>query len=131
MMARIHSAVRVFELGAMPEQRELVAAGAAAVAAAASVQAPRWSVATEHMESPAEVLALLNRHLYHSTPPEKYATLFLGIYDGERRTFIYSNGGHLPPFLIHTSGEVRKLETGGIVIGLFPAVMLHVEQVTI
>lgn len=129
LMATIHSAVRVFELGAMPERGELVAAGAAAVAAAASVQAPRWSVATEHLESPAEVLALLNRHLYHSTPPEKYATLFLGIYDGESRKFIYSNGGHLPPFVIHDSGEVRKLETGGLVIGLFPEIVLEEEEV--
>jgi sigma-B regulation protein RsbU (phosphoserine phosphatase) len=128
LMATIHSAVRVFELGAMPERGELVAAGAAAVAAA-SVQAPRWSVATEHLESPAEVLALLNRHLYHSTPPEKYATLFLGIYDGESRKFIYSNGGHLPPFVIHDSGEVRKLETGGLVIGLFPEIVLEEEEV--
>jgi sigma-B regulation protein RsbU (phosphoserine phosphatase) len=81
------------------------------------------------MESPAEVLALLNRHLYHSTPPEKYATLFLGIYDGERRTFIYSNGGHLPPFVIHESGDVRKLETGGLVIGLFPEIVLEEEEI--
>jgi phosphoserine phosphatase RsbU/P len=129
LMATIHSAVRVFELGAMPEQRELVAAGAAVVAGAASMQAPRWSVATEHMESPAEVLALLNRHLYHSTPPEKYATLFLGIYDGESRKFMYSNGGHLPPFVIHESGEVRKLETGGLVIGLFPEIVLEEEEI--
>jgi phosphoserine phosphatase RsbU/P len=129
LMATIHSAVRVFELGAMPDRSELVVAGAAAVASAASLQAPRWSVATQQMESPAEVLALLNRHLYHSTPPEKYATLFLGIYDGETRKFTYSNGGHLPPFVIHDSGEVRKLETGGLVIGLFPEIVLEEEEI--
>src|SRR5438270_5176485 len=129
LMATIHSAVRVFELGAMPARGELVAAGAAAVAGAASMQAPRWTVAAERMESPAEVLALLNRHLYHSTPAEKYATLFLGIYDGETRKFRYSNGGHLPPFVIHDSGEVRKLETGGLVIGLFPEIVLEEEEV--
>ena len=129
LMATIHSAVRVFELGAVTQRGELVAAGAAAMSSATEVQSPRWSIASEQMNSPAEVLTLLNRHLYNSTPPEKYATLFLGIYDGERRTFMYSNGGHLPPFLIHTSGEVRKLETGGLVIGLFPEIMLEEEQV--
>ena len=129
LMATIHSAVRVFELGAMPEPEELVAAGAAAVASASNVRASRWSIAAERMHSPAEVLALLNRHLYHSTPPEKYATLFLGIYDGESRMFTYSNGGHLPPFLIHDSGTVRKLETGGLVIGLFPEIVLEQEEV--
>ena len=129
LMATIHSAVRVFELGAMPEREELVAAGAAAIAAVANVKAPRWSVAAERMQSPAEVLTLLNRHVYNSTPPEKYATLFLGLYDGEARTFTYSNGGHLPPFLIHRSGAVRKLETGGLVIGLFPEIALEEEKV--
>jgi sigma-B regulation protein RsbU (phosphoserine phosphatase) len=129
LMATIHSAVRVFELGAMPERGELVAASAAAVAMAANTQSPRWSVATEQMQSPAEVLMFLNRHVYHSTPPEKYATLFLGIYDGDSRAFTYSNGGHLPPFVIHDSGEVRKLEAGGLVIGLFPEIVLEEEKV--
>jgi len=129
LMATIHSAVRVFELGAMPEHEELVAAGAAAMAALGKSKSPRWSVAAERMQSPAEVLTLLNRHVYNSTAPEKYATLFLGLYDGEARTFTYSNGGHLPPFLIHQSGAVRKLETGGLVIGLFPEIALQEEKV--
>ena len=131
LMATIHSAVRVFELGAMPEREELVAAGAAAIASAANVRAPRWSIAAKQMQSPAEVLSLLNRHLYHSTPPEKYATLFLGIYDGDSRRFTYSNGGHLPPFLIHDSGASRKLETGGLIVGLFPEIVLEQEEVTL
>ncbi|HWC18775.1 MAG TPA: PP2C family protein-serine/threonine phosphatase, partial [Terriglobales bacterium] len=130
LMATIHSAVRVFELGAMPERGQLVAAGAAAIASAANAQAPpQWSVATEQAASPAEVLTLLNRHLYNSTPPEKYATLFLGIFDGETRRFVYSNGGHLPPLIIHEDGEVRKLESGGLVVGLFPEIVLEQEEV--
>jgi len=130
LMATIHSAVRVFELGAMPERRELVAAGAAAVASAANEQnPPRWSVATDQAASPAEVLSLLNRHLYNSTPPEKYATLFLGVFDGETRRFVYSNGGHLPPLIVHEDGEVRRLEAGGLVVGLFPEIVLEQEEV--
>ena len=74
---------------------------------------------------------LLNRHLYNSTAPEKYATLFLGIFDGITRKFIYSNGGHLPPFVIHDSGAARKLETGGLVVGLFPEIVLEEEEVSL
>ena len=129
LMATIHSAVRVFELGATPEREQLVAAGAAAIASSENAQSPRWSVAADRLQSPAEVLALLNRHLYSSTPPEKYATLFLGIYDGATRKFIYSNGGHLPPLVIHENGEIRKLETGGLVVGLFPEIVLEEEEV--
>jgi sigma-B regulation protein RsbU (phosphoserine phosphatase) len=129
LMATIHSAVRVFELGAMPERGQLVAAGAAAIASSTNVATARWSIAAEQMQSPAEVLTLLNRHLYHSTPQEKYATLFLGIYDSASRTLTYSNGGHLPPFVIHDSGSMRKLETGGLVVGLFPEITLEEEEV--
>lgn len=129
LMATIHSAVRVFELGAEAERGQLVAAGAAAIAAAANTRTLRWSIAEEQMQSPADVLTLLNRHLYNSTTPEKYATLFLGVFDGQSRKFTYSNGGHLPPFVIHDSGTSRKLETGGLVVGLFPEIVLEEEEV--
>jgi sigma-B regulation protein RsbU (phosphoserine phosphatase) len=130
LMATIHSAVRVFELGSMPEVNELVVAGAAAVG---SLHRPRSSTRgaglVQDVQSPAELLALLNRHLYHSTPPEKYATLFLAMYDGRSRSLTYSNGGHLPPYLIHDSGNLRKLDAGGLVIGLFPEITLEEEEV--
>jgi phosphoserine phosphatase RsbU/P len=64
------------------------------------------------------VLWLLNRHLYNSTPAEKYATLFLSLYDGASRTLTYSNGGHLPPMLV-SRDNVQRLEQGGTVVGLF------------
>lgn len=118
LMATIHSAVRVYELGHMPEREELVAAGAAAIAAS-SRSYRNLEMTGVAAESPATVLSLLNRHLYHSTPAEKYATLFLGIYDGSSRALTYANGGHLPPLLITADGALRKLTVGGTVIGLF------------
>ena len=69
--------------------------------------------------SPSALLSLLNHQLYESTPQEKYATLFLGIYDGHSRKLTYSNGGHLPPVIISHDGSIRRLETGGMVVGLF------------
>ena len=69
--------------------------------------------------SPGTLLALLNHQLYESTPAEKYATLFLGIYDGRAHRLTYSNGGHLPPIVMTEEGTVRRLEAGGTVVGLF------------
>jgi sigma-B regulation protein RsbU (phosphoserine phosphatase) len=69
--------------------------------------------------SPAALLSLLNHQLYDSTPQEKYATLFLGIYDGASRNLSYSNGGHLPPVIISPDGSIRRLDQGGTVVGLF------------
>ena len=71
---------------------------------------------------PAALLSLLNHQLYESTPPEKYATLFLGIYNGAERKLTYSNGGHLPPIIIAQDGSLRRLDRGGTVVGLFDQV---------
>jgi sigma-B regulation protein RsbU (phosphoserine phosphatase) len=72
----------------------------------------------ELFEEPAKILSLLNRHLYRSTQPEKYATLFLCHYEGLSRRLVYSNGGHLPPLLLHENDTVTRLDRGGSVVGL-------------
>jgi sigma-B regulation protein RsbU (phosphoserine phosphatase) len=114
LMATIHSAVRAYSVESLPQMREPVAVGA--VAGAGRMMAA-WPEGIE--VSPGALLSLLNHQLYESTPPEKYATLFLGIYDGRSHRLTYSNGGHLPPILISKDGSVRRLEAGGTVIGLF------------
>jgi sigma-B regulation protein RsbU (phosphoserine phosphatase) len=114
LMATIHSAVRAYSVENLPQMREPVAVGA--VAGAGRVMAA-WPEGAE--VSPGALLSLLNHQLYESTPPEKYATLFLGIYDGRSHHLTYSNGGHLPPILIGEDGAIRRLEAGGTVVGLF------------
>jgi len=114
LMATIHSAVRAYSVESLPQMREPVGVGA--VAGAARIMAA-WPEGIEI--SPGALLGLLNHQLYESTPPEKYATLFLAVYDGRLHRLTYSNGGHLPPILIAKDGAVRRLEAGGTVIGLF------------
>ncbi len=114
LMATIHSAVRAYSVESLPQMREPVAVGA--VAGASRIMAA-WPEGIE--VSPGALLGLLNHQLYESTPPEKYATLFLGIYDGRSHKMTYSNGGHLPPILIAGDGAIRRLEAGGTVVGLF------------
>src|ERR1700680_900630 len=114
LMATIHSAVRAYSLENLPQMREPVAVGA--MAGSGRIMAP-WPEGIE--VSPGALLSLLNHQLYESTPPEKYATLFLGIYDGRSHHLTYSNGGHLPPILISKDGTIRRLEAGGTVVGLF------------
>jgi sigma-B regulation protein RsbU (phosphoserine phosphatase) len=114
LMATIHSAVRAYSMENMPQLREPVGVGA--VAGAGRVIGA-WPEGAE--VSPGALLGLLNHQLYESTPPEKYATLFLAIYDGRSHQLTYSNGGHLPPILISESGAIRRLEAGGTVVGLF------------
>jgi sigma-B regulation protein RsbU (phosphoserine phosphatase) len=66
----------------------------------------------------AEIVSHLNRHLYRNTSDERYATLFFGVYDTQTRRLNYTNAGHLPPLYISGS-HVERLETGGMVVGLF------------
>ena len=114
LMATIHSAVRAYSLEGMPALREPVGAGATA-----GSRVPPASSLNGAETSAGAMLSLLNHQLYQSTPTEKYATLFLGIYDGRERKLTYSNGGHLPPIILGKDGSVRRLEQGGTVVGLF------------
>lgn len=66
----------------------------------------------------AEIVSHLNRHLYRNTSEERYATLFFAVYDTQTRQLRYTNAGHLPPIYI-SGGDVKRLETGGMVVGLF------------
>jgi len=68
--------------------------------------------------STAEIVSHLNRHLFRNTSDERYATVFFGVYDTETRRLTYTNAGHLPPIYI-SGGRVERLETGGMVVGLF------------
>jgi sigma-B regulation protein RsbU (phosphoserine phosphatase) len=124
LMATIHSAVRAYSVENLPQMREPVAVGA--VAGSGRVMAT-WPEGIE--VSPGALLGLLNHQLFESTPPEKYATLFLGIYDGRSHTLTYSNGGHLPPILIGKDGTVRRLEAGGTVVGLFDGMTYEEDSV--
>jgi len=102
LMATIHSAVRAYILEGLPmlsNKNHQLYPGAEI--------------------SPAAMMGLLNHQLFSTTPGEKYATLFLGLYDGVGRHLTYSNAGHLPPVLMAEDGAVRRLDAGGTVVGLF------------
>jgi phosphoserine phosphatase RsbU/P len=114
LMATIHSAVRALSMQDVPVLRE-----PATVGAALSSDVILASGFRSLDVSPSALLSLLNHQLYESTPPEKYATLFLGIYNGAERKLTYSNGGHLPPIILSEDGSIRRLECGGTVVGLF------------
>jgi sigma-B regulation protein RsbU (phosphoserine phosphatase) len=113
LMATIHSAVRAYSLEGVPLLRENAAVAAGAGPGLILASGPKGAEV-----SPGSLLSLLNHQLYESTPQEKYATLFLGIYDEDRRELVYSNGGHLPPILISEDGSSQLLTCGGTVVGL-------------
>ncbi|AXC09733.1 Serine phosphatase [Acidisarcina polymorpha] len=117
LMATLHSAVRAYQFAS----EELITVGTDAMLSP-SFQMVKSGVQEincgEMFESPGRVLALLNRHLYRSTQPEKYATLFLAHYEGKGSRLTYSNGGQLPPLVLRGDRSVTRLDRGGTVVGL-------------
>jgi sigma-B regulation protein RsbU (phosphoserine phosphatase) len=117
LMATLHSAVRAYQFAG----EELITVGTDALLSP-SFQMVKNGLQEincgEIFESPGRVLALLNRHLYRSTPPEKYATLFLAHYEGTQSRMTYSNGGQLPPLVLRADHGVTRLDAGGTVVGL-------------
>ncbi len=110
LMAGLHSAVRAFSLGG----NEMF--GNKAFKSTGNGQPAASSM--EVFQSPANLMRLLNLHLYSSTQAEKYATLFLANYDVASRVLRYSNGGQLPPLVLRADGSVLRLDKGGTVVGL-------------
>ena len=108
LMATLHSAVRAYRFAS----EELLTPEAGNLTHGESTEC------SELFVSPGRVLALLNKHLYRSTTPEKYATLFLAHYDRATARLTYSNAGQLPPFVLRTDGSLQRLDRGGTVVGL-------------
>lgn len=111
LMAALHSAVRAYRFAG--EEILLPHANVTPV-----VNGQGGICSAEIFASPGNLMRLLNLHLYRSTQPEKYATLFLAHYDAASQILRYSNGGQLPPLLLRADGNVVRLDCGGTVVGL-------------
>jgi sigma-B regulation protein RsbU (phosphoserine phosphatase) len=80
--------------------------------------------------SPSAILSILNNHLYKSSPPEKYATFFLGLYSDEASQLLYTNAGHLAPMIVR-KGDVLRLPGDGFPVGLFPGVQYDQQSASL
>lgn len=61
----------------------------------------------------------INRQLCQSTETNRFATLFLAIYEDDTRTLHYTNAGHNAPILVRKDGTVERLTIGGMLAGAF------------
>jgi len=80
--------------------------------------------------SAAEIVATLNRQLYATTSPEKYATFFFALYDELSHSLTYTNAGHLAPLLLRGQ-NFQMLESTGTVVGAFPTARYEEKCVTL
>jgi serine phosphatase RsbU (regulator of sigma subunit) len=80
------------------------------------------------------VMSNLNRFVFESSATNRYASFFYAQYDASTNVLEYVNGGHPPPLLfslVDGHSRVRRLETGGPVIGLMPDCSYDQGRVTL
>jgi sigma-B regulation protein RsbU (phosphoserine phosphatase) len=85
----------------------------------ASLQASLRSRLAQELSDLPRPLGSINELLFRSSETNRYATLFLGIYDDARRTLRYANCGHNPPMVLRRDGSLERLPPTGPVLGLF------------
>jgi sigma-B regulation protein RsbU (phosphoserine phosphatase) len=80
--------------------------------------------------SAAKMVATLNRQLYATTSPEKYATFYFALYDETLHALTYTNAGHLAPMLLR-GNDLQMLDSTGTVVGAFPVAKYEEKTVTL
>ena len=102
--------------------------GAPAALLAAAVLGMFAAEAT-YQSRTAPVVTRMNQGLFRRGIEGRFLTAFYGIL-GSDGTLLYSNAGHNPPLLVGRNG-VRRLEAGGMVLGLFEQAVFQEEPVAL
>jgi serine phosphatase RsbU (regulator of sigma subunit) len=88
-----------------------------------------FSAEANYQTGAAAVIARLNRGLFRRSIEARFLTTFYGVLE-PNGAFTYCNAGHNAPFLV-TSDDMRRLETGGVVLGLFEQAAFEEETLTL
>ena len=102
--------------------------GAPAALLAAAVVG-MFSAEATYRSNPADVITRLNHGLFRRAIESRFLTTFYGIIRTDGR-FTYCNAGHNAPVLV-SAADVRRLETGGTVLGLFEGAAFEEEIVVL
>jgi phosphoserine phosphatase RsbU/P len=68
-----------------------------------------------------ELAAKLNDFVHSSSDSHCFISFFLAVLDRDRDRLTYVNAGHNPPLLVDDRGQVSRLESTGLCLGMFPA----------
>jgi len=88
-------------------------------AQAALIQEPREGRSGNGHDAVARLTSTINEQLCRSIDSNRFATLFLALYDDSTRSLRYTNAGHNAAILVGADGAVERLATGGVMVGAF------------
>ncbi len=74
-----------------------------------------------------ELTKRVNDLIFESTNADRFITFFWGVLDVETRSVKYVSAGHNPPMLFRATGEIERLEKGGIILGVMKTVVPYEE----
>jgi sigma-B regulation protein RsbU (phosphoserine phosphatase) len=93
--------------------------GIAAAVLMASIQASLRSQVVRPPDSLAAMMGDFNKAVYSFSTADKYSTLFCGLLDVASLKLTYVNAGQVRPMLLRCAdGQVERLESGGLPVGL-------------
>ncbi|HEY3973015.1 MAG TPA: PP2C family protein-serine/threonine phosphatase [Candidatus Sulfotelmatobacter sp.] len=97
----------------------------------ATFQASLKTLSTAQVALP-ELAVNMNRYACsNSQGGLRFTTAFLAEYDPVRRTVDYINAGHNNPILRRVSGQVERLDVGGLPFGILPTATYESATVTL
>src|SRR5579862_396746 len=97
----------------------------------ATFQASLKTLSTAQVPLP-ELASNMNRYACtNSQGGLRFTTAFLAEYDPVRRTLDYINAGHNNPILRRASGQIERLDVGGLPFGIQPEVKYQSGSVTL
>jgi len=97
----------------------------------ATFQASLKTLSTAQVALP-ELAANMNRYACtNSQGGLRFTTAFLAEYDAARRTIDYINAGHNNPILRRLSGQIERLDVGGLPFGIMPELQYQSAQITL
>jgi sigma-B regulation protein RsbU (phosphoserine phosphatase) len=97
----------------------------------ATFQASLKTLSTAHVALP-ELASNMNRYACgNSQGGLRFTTAFLAEYDPLQRTVHYINAGHNNPIVRRASGQIERLEVGGLPFGIMPDAKYESATVTL
>ncbi len=82
-------------------------------------------------QSPAATLVRVNELLFNDARTDLFVTVFYAVWNPQTGEVTYASGGHDDALLVRRAGQVVRLHTRGIALGVIPTIQLEEQQIVL
>ena len=94
----------------------------------ANLQATVKAHASQH-RPPGELCEMINRSMSENMAEGRFVTFFYALIDSRRKRLTYCNAGHNPPVFFSNGKDLRRLDRGGGILGVFQHWSFEEEEI--